>query len=193
MKNMVCAAALLVTLAVILVSCAGPYAASRREVFEGRQLLNRGEYAEAQQAFVKAIAARPSAWAYALAATASYKMNDLPDAQRYIDEAFKMDGTSDAYLRMLAYRALILLKEGRQQEGTQALRHYLDSYKNYYPIPHRGEIERILAGGGGDLARLERLLDEGIDSYESDVAQREGEGTGYMANRYGRPVFPTVP
>lgn len=193
MKRAVWTMTVLVVLPVVLFRCAGPYTAGRRDVFEGRRLLDRGEYAEAQQEFVKALAAQPSAWAYALAATASYKINDLPGARRYIDEALKMDGRSDAYLRTLAYRALILLKEGRQQEGIEALRYYLDTYRNYYPIPHRREIERMLKGGGIDLARLEHLLDQGINEYESDIAQWLGTGTGYIAERYGRPVGRTVP
>ena len=185
--------ALLVMLPLMVLSCAGPYAASKRDIFEGKQLLAVGEYAGAQQEFVRAIEAQKSAWAYALAATASYKLNDLPDAQYYIDEALKMDGRSNAYLRILAYRALILLTEGREQEGIEALRQYLDTYRNYYPIPHRREIERMVNSGVVDLARLEVLLDDGISRYESDVDQWVGTGTGYLAERYGPPTVLGVP
>ena len=193
MKRTVWTMALLAASLVMLVSCAGPYIQSRSDIFKGRQLLANEEYAEARQEFVKAAEAQPSTWAYAFIATASYKMNDLAQAQAAIDDALKMDGRSDAYMRVLAYKGLILLKEGRREEGIEALRYCLNAYRDYYPIPHRGEIERLLNAGASDLPRLERLLDQAIKSYESDIAEWLSTGTGYMAERYGKPLGREVP
>ena len=95
-----------------------------RVLFEGRRALERGDYGPAREDFLKAAQVEPSAEAYAFAATTSYRMNDLEGAQRFINEGLKLDGKSDFYLRILAYKALILFKEGKQEEGLEALRAY---------------------------------------------------------------------
>ena len=111
----------------IIWGCAGPDNIARKSIFEGRRALERGEYGPAREDFIKSAQIEPSAEAYAFAATASYWMNDLEGAQQYIDEAQKLDGKSDFYLRILAYKALILFKEGKQEEGLEALRAYHDA------------------------------------------------------------------
>ncbi len=45
----------------------------------------------------------------------------------------------------------------------------------------------MLKTGHVDIVRLERLLDDDVRRYESDIAQWYGEGTGYFAEKYGRP------
>jgi len=55
------------------------------------------------------------------------------------------------------------------------------------------QVERVLTTGQVDLVRLERLLDGDVRRYESDIAQWYGEGTGYFAERYGRPFVNMVP
>ena len=76
-------------------------------------------------------------------------MNDLEDARRYVDEGLELDGSSDFYMRLLACKALVLLKEGRRDEGLEALRTYYDRYKNYYPMRSREDVERMVHHGGG--------------------------------------------
>ena len=66
---------------------------------------------------------------------------------------------------------MILFKEGRREEGLEALRAYHDRYKNYYPLKNYEQVERMMRTGQVDLARLERLLDEDVRRYESDIAQ----------------------
>jgi tetratricopeptide (TPR) repeat protein len=186
-------AAIFAVLFVILWGCVGPDNAARKSIFEGRRFLETGDYEPARQDFIKAAQVRPSAEAYAFAATASYKINDLEGAQRFIDEAQKLDGKSDFTLRILAYKALVLLKEGRREEGLEALHAYDDRYRRYYPVENYERDERALRTGQVDLIRLESLLDGDVRRYESDIAQWYGEGTGYFAQRYGRPFVNTVP
>ncbi len=193
MAKIVRSAVVFAVLSVVLWGCVGVYYTSRKDIFEGRKLLDSGDYGPAREDFIGAAQIEPSAEAYAFAATASYKMNDVQGARRYIDEAQKLDGKSDYFLRILAYRALILFKEGRREEGLEALRAYHDYYKNYYPLKNYEPVERMLRTGRVDIVRLERLLDEDIRRYESDMAQYRSEGTGYFAEKYGRPFGQSVP
>jgi tetratricopeptide (TPR) repeat protein len=193
MARIAWSAAIFAALFVILWGCAGPDNAARKSIFEGRRFLETGDYEPARQDFIKAAQVEPSAEAYAFAATASYKMNDLEDARRFINEAQKRDGKSDSSLRILAYKALVLFKEGRREEGLDALHAYHDRYKSYYPLENYEQVERVLSTGQVDLVRLERLLDGDVRRYESDIAQWYGEGTGYFAERYGRPFVNMVP
>ncbi len=186
-------AAVFAVLFVILSGCAGPDNAARKSIFEGRRALERGDWGPAREDFLKAAQVEPSPEAYAFAATASYRMNDLASAQRFVDEAQKLDGKSDFYVRVLAYKALVLLKEGKREEGLEALRAYHGYYKNYYPMKSYEQVERVLRTGQVDLPRLERVLDQDVRQYESDIAEYRGEGTGYFALKYGRPGVPTVP
>jgi len=193
MARIASSVAVFTLLFVILGGCAGPDNAARKSMFDGRRFLETGDYGPARQDFIKAAQIEPSAEAYAFAATASYKMNDLAGARRSIDEAQKLDGKSDYYLRILAYKALILFKEGKREEGLEALHAYHDRYKNYYPLENYEQVERILKSGRVNLVRLEGLLDDDVRRYESDIAQWYGEGTGYFAERYGRPFVTGVP
>jgi hypothetical protein len=88
---------------------------------------------------------------------------------------------------------LVLLKEGRREEGLEALHVYDDRYRRYYPVENYEQDERALRTGQVDLIRLESLLDGDVRRYESDIAQWYGEGTGYFAQRYGRPFVNMVP
>ena len=161
-------------------------------MFEGKQALEREDYAEARQDFAAVARTQPTAGAYAFAATASYKMNDLPDAERFINEASRLDGRSTAGMRILGYKALILLREGRRTEGIDALNAYL-SYSTYYPMRNYRAVADMARTGRVDLPRLERLIDSEVRRYESDMAEYYGEGTGYFAERYGAPYVRIVP
>jgi uncharacterized protein HemY len=101
MARIASSVAVFTLLFVILGGCAGPDNAARKSMFDGRRFLETGDYGPARQDFIKAAQIEPSAEAYAFAATASYKMNDLAGARRSIDEAQKLDGKSDYYLRIL--------------------------------------------------------------------------------------------
>ena len=167
-------------LALCLFQCAGAY---RESIYNGRIALNTGEYARARQDFLKAAEVSPDARSYAYAATASYKMHDLPEAQRLIGEAERLDGKTYMILRIRGYKALILLAEGRQKEGLDALRDYLAVYERAFPLGTVRDVERMAQTGRVDLLRLEKLLDEQITTYENDLEQYWGTGTGWFGQR----------
>jgi len=173
-----------VIFSVVLFRCASqdPY---RMSMFEGRHALDEGEYRQAQQAFLKAAQASPDARSYAYAATASYKAGDLAAAQRSIEEAAKLDGKSYSYLRIVGYKALILLGQGKEGEGLDALAAYLAAYENAYPVGTIGDVKRMSRTRHVNLPLLERLLDEQISTYENELEQFWGSGTGWYGQRIG--------
>ena len=115
MKKVFCLVA--VVCGVALLGCGTAYHAYRSDMVAGKKLLDTGDYSRAREDFIEAAKAEPAEPAsYALAATASYKLNDLPAASRSITEAAKRDRHSDAYIRILGYKALILLRQGREKK-----------------------------------------------------------------------------
>jgi tetratricopeptide (TPR) repeat protein len=165
----------------------------KQEMFQGRRLLDREQYAQARDEFVKAARMMPDSYSNAFAATASYKLNDTAGAERFIQEAAKLDGKGYSYLRILAYRALILLKEGRQKEGLDTLRDYLATYQNENPLTSILRVEAMVRTGNVNPPLLEALLDEQLRTYESDIDQFLSNGTGWYGMKYGPPAGWSVP
>ncbi len=175
-----------------LLSCSTPYYTYKQEMFQGRHLLDRGEYAQARDEFVKAARMMPDSYSNAFAATASYKLNDMAGAERFIQEAAKLNGRGYSYLRIIAYRALILLKEGKK-EGFDALRDYVAIYQNEYPLTSILQVEAMVRTGNVNLGLLEALLDDQLRTYESDIEQFLSSGTGWYGMKYGPPMGWSVP
>lgn len=184
MGKIFCVGTILV-LSAALFQCSSAGYMYRSYMFEGKHLLGDGDYKEAEQDFVKATQVAPDARSYAFAATASYKLKDYPEAERFIQEAEKRGSRSYAYLRIVGYRALILLAEGKQQEGLDALHVYLEAYARVYPLSTIDDVERMWRRGKVDLPRLEALLDHQITTYEDELEQYWTAGTGYYGNRSG--------
>lgn len=174
----------LMLVAFVLFGCSATFTAYRDNMFQGINMLKRGKYAEARNDFVKASEAQPDAYSYAFAATAAYKMRDLKSAGQFIQQAERLDGRGFAYLRIAAYKALILFAEGRQEEGLNALRIYLDAYKNLFPLTTIQDVEDMLSTGRIRLPLLEVLLDGQVGTYEDEIGQFYSTGTGWYANRY---------
>ena len=172
--------------AVALLGCSTAYQTYRSDIGTGKKMFDAGEYRQAREDFMNAAKADPTqADPYALAATASYKMNDLQTASQSIAEAAKRSGTSDAHIRILGYKALILLKQGRQEEGLDALHAYIAAYENEYGPQNVREVRAMWRGKQIDLRVLEGLLDGEIEVYESDMQQFRSSGTGWFAMKYG--------
>ena len=182
------AIAIIAVVSVVFLGCSQPYMRARNDMFQGRRALDAGDFLSAEQLFVRAAQAQPSAAAYAFAATAAYNANDLQNASLFIDEAFKVNGKLSASPRMLAYKSLVLFRQGRQAEAMDAIDAYLAYGVSYYPIRNAGTIRRMMATGPIDLVYLEGLLEYDVRRYESDMAQWEGEGTGRIALKYGPGV-----
>jgi hypothetical protein len=164
-------------------ACSATYQVYRDDLFEGRNLLNQGDYGQARDLFVKASTEEKRAAPFALAATASYKMKDLPAAEGFINEAEKMEGRAFFYLRIAGYKALIYFNENRKSEGLDALKKYLEYYRHLYPLMNIEDVEAMAKSGDIKLPELERLLDEQITTYERDVTQAVTMGTGFYSRR----------
>jgi tetratricopeptide (TPR) repeat protein len=155
-------------------------------MFRGRQLMSDGDYKPALEDFMKAATAMPAEpYPYAFAATASYKRGDIDAASRYIQEAAGRDVQGDARVRILGYKALIFLKQGREREGLQALGDYIRAYEREYGPPNVREVRNVWQSGRVDIPALQQLLDEEIRVYESDIEQYRRSGTGWFAEKYG--------
>ena len=103
-------------------------------MFDGRRAMDEADYEKARNDFLEAARVEPDARSYAYAATASYKAGDVAGARHLMEEAAKRDGKSYSYLRILGYRALILLREGNGREGLDALGAYIAAYKTCIPL-----------------------------------------------------------
>jgi len=160
----------------------GSYRVYSQNIFEGKQQMKRGEFQRAQTYFVKALETIQLPEALAFAATASYKLNDLKAAEGYVIEAEKKDTGTVTKLRIAGYKALVYLKEGRENEGMKALQEYLTLYGHLDPLTSIQEAQAMIKRRNVDLQRLEALLDEQITWHEDEIEQYEKTGTGF----YGR-------
>jgi tetratricopeptide (TPR) repeat protein len=173
---------------IALLSCASRYNIYSDNLSHGKEMMRQGKFQEARMYFVKAAESQQLPEAYAFAATASYKMNDLQAAERYITEAEKHDGRGFSELRIAGYKALTYLKEGRKAEGMKALQDYTTLYSRLYPLINIEEITAMIREDRVDLVKLENLLDEQITRYENDIDQYQRTGTGFYdkGGRRGR-------
>ncbi len=172
-----------VIISALLFACSSGWNTYSQDMFHGKRLLQEEEYAQARTDFLRAGQAQHWAPAYAYAATASYKMGDLQSAERELAEAQRLDGSSYAYLRVLGYKGLTLLKEGRVQEGRDALAQYANLLRATSSPRGAGQVEIWLRQQSPDLASLERIIDEQVGRYESDFEQFQSTGTGF----YNKP------
>lgn len=182
----------LIAVAGALLGCSAMLSAYRSDMWDGKRLMDSGEYGKAREEFLKAAKAEPAAAApYAFAATASYKMNDLEGASGFMAEATTRDKYLDAHIRILGYRSLILLKEGKQKEGLKALDEYTDAYGKEYGKEDLRDVRTMVRDNRIDLVALQNILDGQIRTYESDLEQFQRSGTGWFAQRYGTPTAAT--
>lgn len=164
----------------------GSYSVYSQNFFQGKRLLRQGDFLWARIYFTKALESKQWPEALAFAATASYKMNDIEAAERYIADAEKQTGKGVFELRISGYKALTYLKQGKQSEGMKALREYTAMYSYIDPLINIREVEAMAIKGRIDLERLEALLDEQITWREDEIEQYEKTGTGFYG-RYGGP------
>ncbi len=171
-------------IALLSFSCSTPWSVYSDDMFHGKRLLQEDEYAEARADFVRAAEAQKWPAAYAFAATASYKMGDLPAAERYIAEAERLDGRDYSYLRVLGYKSLIFLKEGKEGEGRQVLERYANLLRSASSPKGATSIRVWMKQQNTDLPALEKMIDQQVSQYESDIEQYQSTGTGFY-NRQG--------
>jgi tetratricopeptide (TPR) repeat protein len=190
MRNIVCCAVIVTSL--LTLSCSTSYNTYAQNMFHGKRLLQNEEYREARADFVKAAEAQGWPSAYAFAATASYKIGDLASAERYIMEAERRDGEDYSYLRTIGYKSLILLREGREIEGMDALKRYAELLRAVSSPRGARQVDIWSRQQPRDLSALERMVDAEVGQYESDIEQYYGSGTGFYNRRGNFRLPPSV-
>ena len=167
----------------LLFSCSSQWAFYQENLFDGKRLYDQGRYGDARERFQQAARSGRDPAASAWAATASYKIDDLSAAEQYIGEAEKLDSRTYFYLRISGYKALILLKQNKRQEGLEALRGYVSLYDRLFPLMSVQDVRKMAETGDIALPLLERLIDEEITIYEDEVEQFHRSATGFLGNK----------
>ena len=192
MRKLLLPGMLVLVLAVSGCASIKQYDTYRKDMWNGKKLLGDGEYKPALEGFLNAAKAMPDQpEPYAFAATASFKMNDVDAASGYIQEAVKLNRPNDTYIRILGYKALIFLKQGKQKEGMDALADYIQTYQKEYAPQNVREVRSMWRTKNIDPSALQQLIDEEIWVYESDIEQFRRSGTGWFAAKYGVTTPPT--
>jgi len=180
-----------VTVIFFLASCASSdiNRAYSRYMFEGKQEWRAENYVQAKADFLKAYEVDKRVAPLAWAATTSYWLNDLPAAEQYLREA---EANPDfrkgfSYFRVLGYKALVLLKQGKKKEGLAVLKTYVDAYGYVFASSNLAKIAFMVRKGEVDLPRLEVLLEDDIWQYEQATEQFEGTYTGFYDRNSGAP------
>ncbi len=153
-------------------------------MFIGKELLKEQEYTNAEPYFTKASKQIKDSYSLTYLATVSYKTNNFNSAENYIKEAEKIDNNTYAYLRIIGYKALILLKKDKQK-GFDALKDYINLYEYFYPLTTINDIKKMYDKKEIDMIRLEKLIDEQILRYENDIDQFLTTKTGFYDRNSG--------
>lgn len=183
----------LMILALLALACSPTWNIYADNMFKGKRLLREEEYAQARDDFLKAAETQKWPAAYAFAATASYKMGDLTGAERYVMEAERLDGGTFYYLRIIGYKALIFLKQGKEKEGLETLQYYAQLLRSVSSPVGARQVEALAKRQPVDLAELEKLIDGQVGQYEADIEQYLSTGTGFYDRRGTFRPVPSVP
>ena len=188
-KMLFCIPALL---ALLSLSCSSSWNAYSDDMFHGKRLLREDDYADARIDFLKAAEAQKWPSAYAFAATASYKMGDLASAEQYLAVAERLDGGDYSYVRVLGYKALTLLKQGKENEGREVLQQYARILYSISSPMGAKQIDVWMRQQPMDLPMLEKLIDQQVGLYESDIEQYQSTGAGFYQRRGNFRVGPSI-
>ena len=183
MRKVLCLGMLGLTFLTVGCSSTKSYTVYERDIVTGKQLLRQGDYTEARSDFLKAAEREKQPEALALAATASYKLDDLPAVTQYIAEAERAGKPGFSYFRIAGYKALALLHEGKKEEGLKALGEYIQAYKRTFDSDTVPDVEFMWKKGNVDLPKLEKLIDRQLIEYENAVDWYNSTGTGPIDKR----------
>ena len=171
----------------LMVACSSTstFTAYERNMVTGKQLLRQGDYPEARDAFLKASAAERRPEALALAATATYGLNDLQGTAQYLAEAERAGKPGNSYFRITGYKALVLLKDGKKEEGLKVLGDYIQVFAKVYNPDTLPEVEYMWKKGTVDLPRLEQLIAQQVTKYENVLDWTAKTNTGPLDRNAG--------
>lgn len=161
-----------------LCSCSTTYSKYAHDIFAGKPLLNEQEYTEAEKLFQDAVSNIRDQESLTFLAVTEYKMGNLENAEKLIQEAAQSKPSMLYNIRTFGYRAIIVMKRDKT-EGLAALKDYIDRYDHAYPLETIGDLRKIVASGNVDQARMEKIIEEQIRWYESELEQYLSTGTGF--------------
>jgi hypothetical protein len=164
-----------------LSSCSTTYSVYSKNIFEGKQFLREKEYAEAEKHFQEAALEIRDSVSLTFMAVAEYRMGNLENAGKLIEEAAQGKPDLLYQFRTFGYRAIIYMKRHRAA-GIAALKDYVDRYEHVYPLETIKELRKMVQSGNVDETRMENIIDEQIWWYENDMEQFLANGGGF----YGR-------
>ncbi|HVN96916.1 MAG TPA: hypothetical protein VMT62_10830 [Syntrophorhabdaceae bacterium] len=165
-------------------SCSTTYTKYSSDIRDGKEFLNEQEYAKAEGAFQDAVNNQRDQASLAFLAITEYRMGNLESAEKLIQEAAQSKTSTLYNIRAFGYRAIILMKRDKAQ-GLVALKDYISRYEYSYPLPSIKDLKKMVATGAVDEARLEKIIDDEIWWYETEVEQYLSTGTGFY-DRLGR-------
>jgi len=166
----------------MLNACSTPYHAYSQGIFQGKEALKKGDYAGAKRDFEEAYQNDKSPEALMYLAIIDYKTNNLDSAEKLIREAEMMGSGNYHYLRVLGYKALILLKKNKEL-GLEALDRYVSFYALSDPLMSINDVKEMVRSGNVDMPRLENLIEEQVSWFENDVELYWSTGVGYYDGR----------
>lgn len=178
---------LMVLIAVSFASCSTQYAAYSNQMFLGKKLFQDKEYKKAMELFIQASQAKKDSASLALLGSSYYKMGDIENADSYIKEAERVDKNSYYRLRILGYKALIMLKQNKP-EGFDGLKQYTVFVKEVNLPFEMHDINMMLTTQKIDFALLEAKIEEQATWYESEMEKFDAGEPNYFSEKYGRPI-----
>ena len=173
-----------IILLALVSGCSATYHAYCKDMVLGRDALKYNDYGAAKRSFEEAYQNGRSPDALMYLAIIDYKTNDLDSAERLISQAQGMGVGNYHYLRVLGYKALILLKK-KSEQGPEALDRYVVFYSRIDYLMSIEKVKAMLTTGDIDIIRLEKLIEEQVSWYENDIEQYWSTGTGWYADKWG--------
>ena len=161
------------TVSLLVLGCVPPLATFTNDMYEGNQQLTQGQYSTALATFLKANTYHPSAGAYAFAAMAAYKMNDITLADNYLVQATQgLTPNQVVTCIIYGYRSLVRFSQGNDPAGRDELTAYIAAYRNVVPgSATLREVEFMAMAPQVDTFVLQKLIDQQIQQLPIDYDQ----------------------
>ena len=161
------------TVSLLVLGCQTPLSDFTNNMYQGDQQLKQGRYSSALASFLKANTYHPSSGAYAFAAMAAYKMNDIPLADNYLVQATQgLTPNQVVTCIIYGYRSLVRFSQGNDPAGRDNLNLYIAAYRSLVPgSATLREVEFMAMAPQVDTFVLQKLIDQQIQQLPIDYDQ----------------------
>ena len=165
--------AYVMTISLLVLGCQTPLFDFANNMYQGDQQLKQGRYSSALATFLKANTYHPSSGAYAFAAMAAYKMNDVPLADNYLVQATNgLTPNQVVTCIIYGYRSLVRFSQGNVPAGRDELTAYIAAYRSVVPgSATLREVEFMAMAPQVDTFVLQKLIDQQIQQLPIDYDQ----------------------